>query len=40
MAVVYYLIALIVFLVDQGAKYLIATRLELAEEIPVIGNFF
>ncbi|SET63045.1 signal peptidase II [Paenibacillus sp. NFR01] len=37
---VYYLIALIVFLLDQGTKYIIATRLELAEQIPVIGNFF
>lgn len=37
---VYYLIALIVFLVDQGTKYLIATRLELQEQISVIGNFF
>ncbi|MCL6604144.1 MAG: signal peptidase II [Paenibacillus sp.] len=37
---VYYLIALIVFLIDQGTKYLIATRLELQEQIPVIGNFF
>lgn len=37
---VYYLIALIVFLIDQGTKYLIATRLELAEQIPVIGDFF
>ncbi|MGN7761245.1 signal peptidase II [Paenibacillus sp. 22594] len=37
---VYYLIALIVFLVDQGTKYLIATRLELAEQIPVIKDFF
>ncbi|WP_054958451.1 signal peptidase II [Paenibacillus dakarensis] len=36
----YYLIALVVFLVDQGSKYLIATRLELAEQIPVIGDFF
>nr|WP_229522252.1 signal peptidase II [Paenibacillus monticola] len=34
------MIALIVFLLDQGTKYLIATRLELAEQIPVIGNFF
>jgi signal peptidase II len=39
-SVVYYLIALIAFLVDQGTKYLIATRLELQEQIPVIGNFF
>lgn len=37
---VYYLIALIVFLIDQGTKYLIATHLELAEQIPVIGDFF
>ncbi|MFP4975684.1 signal peptidase II [Paenibacillus sp. CN-4] len=37
---VYYLIALIVFLIDQGTKYLIATRLELGEQIPVIGDFF
>ncbi|MNW57965.1 Lipoprotein signal peptidase [compost metagenome] len=37
---VYYLIALIVFLVDQGTKYLIATRLELGEQIPVIKDFF
>lgn len=37
---VYYLIALIVFLIDQGTKYLIVTRLELQEQIPVIGNFF
>ncbi|WP_307586257.1 signal peptidase II [Paenibacillus wynnii] len=37
---VYYLIAVIVFLIDQGTKYLIATRLELQEQISVIGNFF
>ncbi|WP_379131947.1 signal peptidase II [Paenibacillus sp. sgz500958] len=37
---VYYLLALIVFLIDQGTKYLIATRLEITEQIPVIGNFF
>lgn len=36
----YYLIALIVFLVDQGTKYLIAARLDLYEQIPVIGDFF
>lgn len=36
----YYLIALVVFLVDQGTKYLIASRMELREEISVIGNFF
>ncbi|OBZ19088.1 signal peptidase II [Bacillus sp. FJAT-27264] len=37
---VYYLIALIAFLIDQATKYVIATRLELGEQIPVIGNFF
>lgn len=37
---VYYILAFIVFLLDQGTKYLIATRMELREEIPVIGNFF
>lgn len=37
---VYYLIALIAFLIDQGTKFLIATRLEISEQIPVIGNFF
>nr|WP_243895881.1 signal peptidase II [Paenibacillus sp. F411] len=36
----YYLIALIVFLIDQGTKYLIASRLALGEQIPVIGDFF
>ncbi|ETT57303.1 signal peptidase II [Paenibacillus sp. FSL H8-0457] len=37
---VYYLIAFVLFLIDQGTKYLIATRLELYEQIPVIGDFF
>ncbi|WKL02997.1 signal peptidase II [Paenibacillus amylolyticus] len=37
---VYYILAFIVFLLDQGTKYLIATWMELKEEIPVIGNFF
>ncbi|BCG60219.1 signal peptidase II [Paenibacillus sp. URB8-2] len=37
---VYYLIALIMFLIDQGTKYLISSRLQLDEQIPVIGNFF
>lgn len=37
---VYFLLALIAFLVDQGTKYLIATRMEIADQIPVIGNFF
>jgi signal peptidase II len=38
--VIYYIIALVAFLVDQGTKYLIASRMELSEQIPVIGNFF
>ncbi|AOZ91657.1 signal peptidase II [Paenibacillus crassostreae] len=37
---VYYIIALVAFLVDQGTKYLVASRMELSEQIPVIGNFF
>ncbi|WP_068622106.1 signal peptidase II [Paenibacillus tuaregi] len=37
---IYYLIALIVFLIDQGTKYIIATKLQLNELIPVIGDFF
>lgn len=37
---VYYLIAFVLFLIDQGTKYLIAKRLELYEQIPVIGDFF
>lgn len=37
---VYYVVALLVFLLDQGTKRLIATRMELGEIIPVIGNFF
>ncbi|RAR45520.1 signal peptidase II [Paenibacillus sp. MDMC362] len=37
---VYYLIAFVLFLIDQGTKYLIATKLEMYEQIPVIGNFF
>ncbi|AJS57768.1 signal peptidase II [Paenibacillus sp. IHBB 10380] len=37
---IYYIIAFIALLVDQGTKYLIATRLELSEQIPVIGDFF
>lgn len=40
MSVWYYLIAVIVFLIDQGTKWVIATRLTLYEQIPVIGNFF
>ncbi|SDE76503.1 signal peptidase II Aspartic peptidase. MEROPS family A08 [Fontibacillus panacisegetis] len=37
---VYFLIALIMFLIDQGTKYLIATKLTIGEQIPVIGDFF
>lgn len=37
---IYYFISLLVFLIDQVTKYLIATRLELGDQIPVIGNFF
>ncbi|PZD93871.1 signal peptidase II [Paenibacillus sambharensis] len=36
----YYWIALAVFIIDQVTKRIIATQLELAEQIPVIGNFF
>lgn len=38
--VIYFLIALVAFLIDQGTKYLIATQLMIGEQIPVIGNFF
>jgi signal peptidase II len=37
---IYYLIALIVFVLDRVTKWLIATRLELHETIPVLGEFF
>lgn len=37
---IYYIIALVAFLVDQGTKYLIASRMDIAEQISVIGNFF
>ncbi|GGF82626.1 signal peptidase II [Paenibacillus aceti] len=37
---IYFLIALVMFLIDQGTKYLIATQLVIGEQIPVIGNFF
>ena len=35
-----YGMALIVLLVDQGTKWIIATQMELHERIPVIGDFF
>ncbi|WP_019636213.1 signal peptidase II [Paenibacillus fonticola] len=37
---IYFLIALIIFLIDQGTKYLIATQMTIGEQVPVIGNFF
>ncbi|MNJ45086.1 Lipoprotein signal peptidase [compost metagenome] len=37
---IYFLIALIIFLIDQGTKYLIATRMTIGEQIPIIGDFF
>lgn len=37
---IYFLIALVIFLIDQGTKYLIVTRLNIGDEIPVIGDFF
>lgn len=38
--VIFFLIALIAFLIDQATKYWIATSLTINEQIPVIGNFF
>lgn len=37
---IYYIIAFVAFLVDQGTKYLIASRMDIGEQISVIGNFF
>jgi signal peptidase II len=37
---VYYLIALFIFLLDQATKYVIATQMKLHDVIPVIGEFF
>jgi signal peptidase II len=37
---IYYVIALIVFVLDRVTKWLIASRLELHESIPVLGEFF
>lgn len=39
-AVYYYVLALILFVIDFVTKKMIATKMELAEEISVIGNFF
>lgn len=38
--VIYYFIALIVFLLDQGTKWIIATQMRLGEQRSVIGDFF
>jgi len=37
---IYFILALIVFLVDQGSKWLIVRNMQIGDEIPVIGNFF
>ncbi|AZK46905.1 signal peptidase II [Paenibacillus lentus] len=37
---IYFLIAFVIFLIDQGTKYLIATRMTIGEQIPIIGDFF
>lgn len=37
---IYYLIAIIVFVLDQLTKYAIVTNLEQQQQISVIGNFF
>lgn len=38
--VIYFLLAFILFLIDQGTKYLIAVNLKIGDQIPVIGDFF
>lgn len=38
--VIFFLIAVIAFVIDQATKYWIATSLSINEQIPVIGNFF
>ena len=37
---IYYVIAMIIFLVDQGSKWLVKTKMDLGQEISVIGDFF
>lgn len=37
---VYYLLALLVIVLDQAAKYLIVHNLDLYQQVPVIGDFF
>ena len=37
---IYFVIALIVILLDQATKWLIVTRMEIGDTIPVIGDFF
>lgn len=36
----YFIIALFVLLIDQGSKWIIAIKLQLHEQIPVVNNFF
>lgn len=36
----YYWIAVLVFAIDQFAKWIVATQMELYQQIPIIGNFF
>jgi len=38
--IVYLLIALVVFVLDQATKWIIKVRLDLYETIPVLGDFF
>ncbi|MFS0751919.1 signal peptidase II [Oceanobacillus sp. 1P07AA] len=38
--IIYYLIAIVLVIVDQFTKWLIVSRMELGESIPVIDNFF
>lgn len=36
----YYIIAVIIILIDQVTKWLVVTKMELYEQIPIIDNFF
>src|SRR5699024_5103938 len=36
----YYLLALIVIGIDQGSKWIVKTKMDLYEQIPIIDNFF
>lgn len=37
---IYFIIVLLIFLIDQGSKWLIVHRMSLYESFPVIGDFF